>query len=180
MKALVFDTETTGLIENTTLKNNKLPEIIEFYGCIVDISSKDTPPEHEVNVLIRPKRYAEADYKEARSMIHPDLLQDQLPFDRYALKIKNLIEMAPMVIAHNLAFDHEMVDIEMKRVGLSVAWPRGLCSIEATVYLKGFRLNLTALHEHLFGAPFPEAHRAKPDVEALVRCVRLLHERGDI
>jgi len=40
--------------------------------------------------------------------------------------------------------------------------------------LKGYRLKLAQLYEHLFGETFPDAHRARNDVQALRRiCVEL-------
>ena len=40
MKAFIFDTETTGLVKNRTIKLDDQPEVIEFYGALVDLSKK--------------------------------------------------------------------------------------------------------------------------------------------
>jgi hypothetical protein len=72
----------------------------------------------------------------------------------------------------------EMVDIEFERLGRKAPWPpRKVCTVEATVHLLGYRLSLQNLHKHLFGENFDEAHRAKVDVEALVRCCVELRKR---
>jgi hypothetical protein len=52
--------------------------------------------------------------------------------------------------------------------------------VECTEHFYGYRLSLTNLHKHLFNEGFPEAHRARNDVEALCRCVVKLIEMGEI
>lgn len=73
-----------------------------------------------------------------------------------------------------------MIDFEMKRLVTELAWPERLvCTVEATEHLKGHRLSLTKLYEHLFpGENFPGAHRAKADVQALVRCYVEMFKQG--
>jgi hypothetical protein len=58
-----------------------------------------------------------------------------------------------------------------------VKWPRRICTVEQTQHIKGFRLNLSGLHEFLFGEKFSGAHRAKVDVAALVRCSSEMFKR---
>jgi DNA polymerase III alpha subunit (gram-positive type) len=84
------------------------------------------------------------------------------------------------VIAHNASFDQEAINIEANRLGRIIKWPTCRCSVEQTIHLKGKRLTLGALHEHLFGARFDDAHRARADVMALVRCCCELHKRGEL
>ncbi len=57
---------------------------------------------------------------------------------------------------------------------------RLICTVESTEHIKGFRLTLTKLHEHLFGEAFPSAHRAENDVRPLTRCFIELYNRGII
>lgn len=178
MKALILDTETTGLISNRTIRSNKQPHIIEFYGCIVDLETGQKTGQ-DLDLLIKPPVEISAEITKITTITN-DLVKDAPSFADVASDIKSLIESAPLAIAHNMAFDRDMVDIEMDRLNLTVAWPTLLCTTEQTVHLKGFRLKLSMLHEHLIGAPFSGAHRAKVDVEALVRCCVKLHEMGEI
>jgi len=174
MKVFAFDTETTGLIENMTIKEDKLPEIIEFFGCYVDLSSGQV--EDEIEFLIKPK--GSLNLQETKLVITEEMLADKAPFAAHAEMIKGFIEAAPIVIGHNVSFDKEMVDVEMKRIGMSVKWPRSLCTVEQTAYMKGFRLSLTNLHQLLFETTFVDAHRAKADTMATVRCACELYKRG--
>jgi DNA polymerase III alpha subunit (gram-positive type) len=175
--AVAFDTETTGLIDNQTIKIDKLPEVIEFYGCLFNL--EDGAILEELDYLIKPKGSLNLEITKLKT-INEDMVKDELPFTAYAKSIKSLLEKAPLVIGHNLSFDKEIIDVEMKRLGMNIDWPRGICTVEQTVYLKGFRLSLSALHELLFGEAFEGAHRAKVDVMATVRCACELYKRGDL
>jgi DNA polymerase-3 subunit epsilon len=101
-------------------------------------------------------------------------------FEDKSNEVLAFIESADLVIAHNLSFDKDMVEIEFERLGRVVHWPRGLCTVEQTVGMKGYRLSLSALHQELFGVPFAGSHRAKADVAALVRCCVELRKRDMI
>lgn len=176
--ALFFDTETTGLIENMTTPEKKQPEIIEFYGALIDMDTGEMID--EIDELIKPTRPASEEITKITGITN-EMLEGRPSFRALSGRIKSLIEKAPAVVAHNLSFDMEMVDVEMNRLGDRIAWPRlRICTVEQTIHLKGFRLNLTALHEHLFGERFPEAHRAKNDVLALIRCALELRKRDEI
>lgn len=169
---LIFDTETTGLIENRSTRLNLQPEIIEFYG----IDGDD-----EIDTLIKPKIKELPEIITKITGLTDDDLKDQRPFRAHAPAIKNLIEKADCVVAHNLSFDMDMVDLEFERLEQTVAWPKErICTVEQTVYLKGYRLNLSALYELLFEEKFKDAHRAKYDVQALARCYGELKARDII
>jgi DNA polymerase III epsilon subunit-like protein len=177
MIALIFDTETNGLVYNRSKKIEKQPYIIEFYGCVYDISKGKVLKEYEA--LIKPPEKISAEITKI-TKIDNDMVADKEPFAFHAEAIFAIIEEVPLAIAHNASFDHEVLSIEAERLGRKITWPKLLCTVEATVHLKGFRLSLTALHEMLFGKTFPEAHRAKQDVEALTRCCVELFQRGEI
>ena len=175
MKALIFDTETTGLIDNHTKKIDKQPEIIEFYGCMADLKTKKIGK--EIDELIKPSREFDDEITKITG-ITPEMVMEKPPFKHFAPAIRTFIEKAPCVIAHNLSYDMEMIDIEFERLGIKIAWPKlRICTVEQTVHMKGFRLSLSALHQELFGEPFTGAHRAKVDVQALSRCCCELFKR---
>ena len=178
MKAFIFDSETSGLVENHTLPLEKQPEIVEFYGASVDLETGEIL--HEIDQLFRP-RTSLTDENVAIHNITNEMLVDAPPFASYASEIRKAIERHAVVIGHNLSFDKEMVNLEFERVPLPLPnWSRPLCTVEASVHLKGYRLNLQGLHELLFGERFKEAHRAKPDTQALIRCCVELFKRGEI
>jgi DNA polymerase-3 subunit alpha len=78
----------------------------------------------------------------------------------------------------------DMLSLEFRRLGMLeevIKWPViRICTVEQTEWYKGYRLSLTALYEELFGEPFPDAHRARVDVQALTRVFLELRKREEI
>lgn len=185
MKAIVFDTETTGLVINRTLKLDNQPSIIEFYGCLADLDTGEI--ETEIDCLINPPKPLSdtPDKKGGKTItqitgITNEMLEGMPGFLEVAPEIFKLLEEAPLIIAHNLSFDKDVVEIEAERLSRKIKWPRGVCTVEATIGMKGHRLSLSALHFELFKESFEGAHRAKQDVAALLRCVLELKKRDMI
>lgn len=177
MRALLLDTETDGLIDNLTIAIDKLPNVLEFYGCLADLRTGEI--EQELNTLVRPPKSIPAEVTGITG-IDDEMVAQAPPFKDVAEQIKNFIESAPLVIAHNMSYDRDVINTEFKRLGTEVRWPPVLCTVEQTIHIKGFRLSLSALHETLFGEPFAGAHRAKVDVQALLRCCVRLSEQGEL
>jgi DNA polymerase III epsilon subunit family exonuclease len=177
MKAFLFDTETTGLISNHTIKLDMQPEIIEFYGCLADIEEGEII--QEIDLLIKPKKIIEDDITKITGLTQ-EMIENSPSFAEVSEVIKWNIENAPLVIAHNLSFDMEMVDLEFERFGQKIKWPDKICTVEQTVHLKGYRVSLSVLHETLFGMPFTGAHRAKVDVSALLFICKELYRIGEL
>lgn len=178
MKVLIFDTETSGLISNRSLRLNQQPSVIDFYGAVVDLATGEIGGEFET--LLRPPSAISEDITRITGLRNEDL-ETASPFSAHAETIKRLVEGSEAIIAHNLSFDREMLDIEFERLGQTLQWPAiNICTVEATVHLTGLRLTLSALHYLLFGTSFSGAHRARHDVAALIRCAIELHKRGEI
>lgn len=173
-----FDTETTGLLTSGLLELDKAPEIIEFMAMKIDLETGETIKEYEF--LCKPKRPVSEETTKITS-ITKEMLANEKPFSAYIDDVRDALENCDAVIAHNLAFDKEMVDIEMLRNNQSMVWPEQLiCTVERSVPLKGYRISLKDLHKEFFGEEFSGAHRARNDVVALVKCVKGLNTRGFI
>lgn len=186
MEALVFDTETTGLVSSRLVKKTSLPEIIEFYGarCTFNKQTGDFKIIEELELLIKPDRMIN-EYKEGKQNIAKitgitnAMLADAPPLQQVANQMFELIERAPLVIAHNLHYDEEVMDIAATRQNYQIKWPPGICTVEATAYLRSERLTLTNLYAMLFNEKFTP-HRAKADTTALIRCCAKLYQQGVI
>jgi DNA polymerase III epsilon subunit-like protein len=190
MKALVVDTETTGLVTSHLLALDRQAEVIEFAAISVNLKSGKISD--RFSTLIKPTNYPITERTVKDTKTHLVVGEDNLaiktarvnemlanapPFRELAPKIKELIETAPLVIAHNAAFDTELLNLEFERLGEALKWPRLLCTVEQTISMKGHRLSQTDLHLELFGKAFEEAHRALPDTEALTRIAIELYRR---
>lgn len=175
---LIFDTETTGLVDNKSTRSEKQPEIIEFCGITINADNGSVIEIYDQ--LIKPTTPITEEITKMNN-IDNDMVKNSPTFKIVAPDIRDLIERSDCVVAHNAAFDRDMVDIEFAKLGLTkIAWPRIICTIEATIHFKGYRLSLAALHEYLFKKPFEGAHRARADVEALARIVVRLRKDGAI
>lgn len=183
MKAIVFDTETTGLIKNRTLKLEQQPEIIELYAAEVNLKTGKILK--EIDTLIKPARPLsdKPNPGEKKTItditgITNEMLQDAPSMKEVAPKIFQFLGNGPILIAHNASFDREMLELEAQRLSIEPKFPRFICTVEQTISLKGYRLTLSNLHQELFNEPFTGAHRAKVDVAALIRCCKELFKRG--
>lgn len=161
------------------MKLDRLPEIIEFYGGIFDLSLGSLEPIEELDLLTKPSKPIPDKTTELTGLVDNDF-KEAKTFADHAEQIFSFVERAPVIIAHNLAYDKELLEVEAQRLGRRLTWPRGICTVEATVHLKGFRFSLSNLHEHLFNQHFAGSHRARADVMALARCCIELYKRGDL
>jgi len=176
VRSLVLDCETTGLIQNSVKPLSQQPSIIEYFGQIVE----GTEVVEELEFFCDPGFPVSEEITRITG-IKPEQVKGQPLFSHFADQVKEQIESVDEVVAHNMSYDRAMVNFEMKRAETELIWPANLiCTVEGTEHLKGHRLNLSALHEFLFGEPFTGAHRARVDVAALTRCFIELRERGEL
>jgi DNA polymerase-3 subunit alpha len=184
MNVLIFDTETTGLVRNSLASLSTQPHITEFYGVLYKVEPDGSPEKiDELEFFANVPVKLEPIITE-KTGITNEMLADAKPFYEHGRSVLDLIAKADEVVAHNLSFDMRMVEIEIERIEKeqnTFNWPKiRTCTVEATEHLRGHRLNLSKLHEYLFGEPFVGAHRARVDVEALARCYFELVMRGEI
>lgn len=183
MRALILDCETTGLPKNRTIKLDLQPEVIEFAAALVNLKTGKVLKSYQT--LIKPLKplsdtpaFGDKKTITAITGITNEMLAKAPSFKDISKEIFTMIQKAPVVIAHNLSFDSEMLDIEAERLKYKLCWPRKICTVENSVNYKGYRLNLTKLHFELFGKEFEGAHRAQGDVEALTKCAIEMFKRG--
>ena len=174
----IYDTETTGLHSSRLIEEKHKPELIEFSAVKIDIDTKTRIKEYDF--LVKPVRPISAESVKITG-ITDDMVKDCLPFANHVSEIRDALENCDAVLAHNLSFDMEMIDTEFERCGMKLKWPdRKICTVEETICMKGYRMSLSDLHKELCGMSFEGAHRAMQDVNALVRCVEILFDRGFI
>lgn len=177
MKHLVFDTETTGIPSNSIRAANKQPRIIEISIAIWDDVTNTV---FTIDAMCNPGIPISPVVTKVTG-ITDAIVKDKPPFRESAETLRDMIEQANVVVAHNLSFDKLMIDSEYERIEQRKPnWPRGVCTVEATEHFNGYRMKLGELHRFLFATDIEGAHRAKADVEALLRCYRELIGRGEI
>ena len=169
MKTAFFDLETTGLLAPSLAPLDKQPHIYEYYLTTIDNESS--------HIWIKPPISIPKESSKITGIFDKDVAGCK-PFADYAERIKQEIESCDVIWAHNFSYEYGVINAEFKRLGMVINWPEVRCSVEATEWLMGYRLNLQALHEYLFGEGFEGAHGAVVDVDALKKCVLELMERG--
>jgi DNA polymerase III alpha subunit (gram-positive type) len=173
---IVFDTETTGLPLAMTAPLTKQPEIIEFAGIKLDDETYEEIDRLEF--LVKPVKPI-TPFITNITKITNEMVEDAKPFAGHVAELSNFFLGEKSMCAHNVAFDRNMLNIEMMRLGrvLNFPWPPNhICTVEKSYYIHNRRMKMGDLHEHATGEVFENAHRAMPDTEALVRCVRWLIE----
>lgn len=178
MRHLIFDTETTGLASNSIRAADKQPRLIEIAMALWDDGSGT---EYLFGAMFNPGIPIPPVVTKVTGITDSDV-KDLSPFQgEKATTIRDLIENVDVVVAHNLSFDKLILDSEFERIGeRKPRWSRGVCTVEATEHINGYRMKLGELHRHLFATDIEGAHRASKDVEALLRCYQELIKREEI
>lgn len=177
---IVFDTETTGLPKPEGVPLELHPQIIEYAGIKLDDSTLEEIGRFEF--LANPGAPLPAIIVKITGLTDSILAPER----SFGASFKKLAEFhlgERTLVAHNAAFDRYMMVLEMKRLGKMEHFPWPLeykCTVEAAQPIFGRKAKLGEVHKHFFGAEHEEAHRAMPDVEALVRVVRELRKGGMI
>lgn len=171
MKALVFDTETTGIPKHPNSKMSVQPRIIEFGGLLID---EDGVELEELSLIINPQMEIEPIITKITGLTNDDLRDKPLFVDVYS-EIAAMFEKADCLIAHNLPFDSTMIQLELQRNSIrniDFPWPIfNCCTVQLNMPEYGYRPKLTELYEEVIGKKLEQTHRATDDCRALVEIV---------
>lgn len=174
---IIFDTETTGLLKASIVDLDKQPKIIELAAIKLD----DTTFEElgRIEFLVQPGHELPKEIIKITGLTD-EKLKDAKTFEHHYQKLVDFFIGERFLVAHNISFDMGMLKNDLARIGRMTQFPYPpvqICTVNQTIKIKGYRLNLSAMHQHLFGETFKEAHRAMNDVEALARCVKELFKQ---
>ena len=175
-KINIFDTETTGLLKPRAAGMQSQPYITEIYIVQVD---------EDFNILKELDSFVKIpvpvpDFITKITGIKDSDLESAPTFEELIPELIDIFQDTTEMVAHNLSFDKAMVGNQLIRAGVKdfPFPPKETCTVIKSMPLEQRRINLTRLHEILLGKGFPNAHRAKHDVMALVRCYHQMRERG--
>jgi DNA polymerase III epsilon subunit-like protein len=175
MIATVIDTETTGLIENHTLRLEKQPEIVEFAAISVDWESLEELSRWDTFVRRVGEWFAD---ENKRPPISESDLAKAPTFREVADRIQQTLEGSDVIVGQNLSYDIEIVDLCFDRLRRRIKWPAvKICTIEQTIFFAGKRLPLGELHLRLTGKEHKDAHRAMADTAATLEVLREMRRR---
>jgi len=169
---IIFDTETTGLLMPEVADLAAQPHIIEI--AMVKLDDDYEEVDRYEALLKPPVPIDEELHKRISGLTTADLADACTFLDLYG-ELVDFFLGERIVIAHNLDFDKNMLVNELRRIGKEFAFPypaRQLCTVVESKHIKGRRMKMTELYEHLFKQPLKQKHRAMADVEALVEIVK--------
>ena len=189
---LIFDTETTGLPKRwnaPVTDTDNWPRCIQIAWQLHDAMGNLL--EHQ-DFLVSPDGFDVPFEAEQIHGISTALAQDQgLPLLEVLERFTAAVEKCHFVVGQNVGFDLNIMGAEFHRAGIENTLAQkpvlDTCTEQTAMMCQipggrggKFKLpTLTELHQHLFGAPFNEAHNATADVEATTRCflelLRLKH-----
>lgn len=100
-----------------------------------------------------------------------------------------LLDETYLIVGHNVAFDRDIIDAELCRLGLGMLLREieGFCTMHKTTKIcglltkkghKGKKPKLIELHNFLFGYEFEDAHDALIDIQNTSKCFIELQKRG--
>lgn len=169
MKALIFDTETTGLPFHRNAKLALQPKVIEFGALVLDHEGNELA---SMNEIVDPGCEIEPVITKITGLTNEDL-KGKPKFADILPRIEALFSDCDVVVAHNLPFDMAMIDFELARLGREFVWPRiKLCTVQDNLPRYGKRPKLTELYEDVIGVPLAQTHRALDDCRALAEIVK--------
>lgn len=186
---IVLDTETTHLVVPDAAPIDQQPYILEFAAIKLDgrfkPGAKAGSPMELVEVermefMCRPKIPIPPESVKITG-ITDAMVANCKPFVSYFPALVDFFLGERTVVAHNLAFDLTVLRYEIQRLGRVTAfpWPPDqVCTVERTLNIKGYRMNLGDLHREITGKEHKDAHRAMADVEGLVQIVVGLRKKG--
>jgi DNA polymerase III subunit alpha len=180
---LIFDTETTGLPKkwNAPITDtDNWPRCVQIAWQLHDLYGELV---EQQDFLIIPEGYNIPYDAEQIHGISTQLAQEKGKSLASVLQIFNeALLKARFVVGQNVKFDLNIMGCEFHRKGISTSLNElplldtcsettaTLCQIQGGRYGKFKLPTLTELHQHLFHAPFSDAHNATADVEATTRC----------
>lgn len=176
---IVLDNETTNLAAPEAAPLDQQPWVTEFAAIKLEDRKGKLVETARMEFMCRPKVPIPQEAIEITGITN-EMVKDKPPFVAFVPALVDFFLGERTVVAHNMPYDITVLRYEMKRIGrvTSFPWPPvQICTVEKTMGIKGYRMNLGDLHLHLTGKPHKDAHRAMADVEALVRVVQELRKR---
>ena len=190
MKILVFDTETTWFINKKNPQLDKQPYIIQFAWILWEIDNWKYFKEIErKDMFFKPPISIPFDASQVHHIYDVDV-KDKSPISEKIDELMSFINLADIIIWHNIEYDEMMLDVELSRLQKKHLYhpPQVICTMKETVDYcaligNGQRYKypkLGELYKKLFWEYFIWAHDAMTDVEATLKCFIELYSQGII
>jgi DNA polymerase III epsilon subunit-like protein len=139
--------------------------MIEFGGIVIESNGTEIA---ELELLVNPGQPLEPIITKITGLTDDDL-KGQPTFLEIWPRLKAFMEQADCLLSHNLPFDRGVLELELKRNGITEwSWARhNICTVQEHFPLFGYRPSLKVLYEFYMGEKLAQTHRALDDVRAL-------------
>lgn len=177
---IIFDLETTGYLKRGACPIELQPRITEFAAAKLDDVTMKTVD--ELHFLCNPEITIPQKVTKITGITN-GMVQDKPVFKDHYAKVAAFFKGEKTLIAHNIAFDYNVLRYELLRLGEFDNFPMPIdqiCTMKKTKYMQGKYLNLGLLYKTLCGKEMKGAHRAINDVYALTECVKTLHRQNKL
>lgn len=187
---LFFDTETSGLPKDwkaPVTNTANWPRLVQLGWTCCDTEGRLVESQEH---LIRPVGFRiSSGATKTHGITTEQALTEGVDLSPVLVEFHQAVQKAKCLVAHNIAFDENIVGAEFLRAEMDNILPdreRRCTMRESTDYCKipgprGYKWpTLTELHEKLFGEAFENAHGAIADCSACMRCFFRLRELGAV
>ncbi len=188
MNKIIFDTETTGVPSNWQADDDDIsvwPRIVEIAWIVIDENDEELNCER---FIVKPDNFV---IPREASNIHGITTEiaysDGTELEIVLNKLKEDLENANLLIAHNIDFDYPIINCEFKRLNLqtNLSELSKFCTMKTDAICLFCNLGSTGkkwpklneLYFALFNKNFENAHSAINDVRATSECYVELKKR---
>ena len=181
MYSVIFDTETTGLLKADANDISEQPYIIEL-ALITFVDEHPFEIMDKYSTLIKPPIAISEEITRITKITKEDLEDAKTFIQVYDEIAANFLGCTRM-IGHNLPFDRGMLANELVRIDklINFPWPmQHICTVEASMSLKGYRLSLDKLYKEATGREITGWHRALGDTEHALECYKWLRTKKNL
>lgn len=187
---LFFDTETTGIPVNyraPASDSTNWPRLVQVAWILTDGHAQQIEASE---IIIKPEGFTiPRDVVKIHGITTEMALARGSDLSATLQILKEKIEFADVLVAHNMQFDEKILGAEFLRCGFSniIETKPRICTMRSsTDYCQipgpyGYKWpSLSALHKKLFNKPIPGAHTALVDTHACAACFFELKKLGVI
>lgn len=197
MKVIVFDTETTGLPERGAKLNeiSKWPHIIQLSWLELNIVPKVSYKLENHYIKIDENVELSDESINIHGIKREKLENEGKDLNEILMKFMDSLKNTDYLVAHNLSFDKNMLQVECSRNNINNMYPNTIvefCTMkygESICNLKIIGKNgkefrkfpkLVELYEKLFNEKVENYHNAKIDIICCARCFSILTGGEDL
>lgn len=174
----VFDLETTGLVQAKGSDIITQPYMTEFFA--IKVNSKYEVIK-EFETYIKPPIPIPRNIEKMIGITN-EMVSNAPTFSDVYRDIVEIFFGSHTVVAHNLAFDEEVLKCELRRIGKEYHFPYPpikFCTVEQSLNIKGHRLKNGELYRIATGEELIGAHKARNDVMATFESFKWLRRRDE-